>query len=80
MSQDRLDKIADDVSELKSGQARMEVHMGEIKEDIKYHIKRTDIAEDRLSRLEKAEQWVRGAAWITLGLGGLLLAAIKLFK
>lgn len=80
MSQDKLDKIQDDVSELKSGQARLEVHVEEMKEDIRYHIRRTDLSEIRIERLEKIEQWLRGATWITLGLGSILLIALKYFK
>lgn len=80
MSNDKLDRIAGEMSEMKASQVRTEVHISEIKEDLKYHIKRTDHNEHRILRLEKIEQWLRGATWITLGLGGLALAALKYFN
>lgn len=80
MEPNKLDKIAEDVSELKSGQARMEVHVSEIKDDLKYHIKRTDLNEARLHRIEKAEQWVKGALWVIMGAGGLVITYLKWFR
>lgn len=80
MNQDRLDKMDEKLDRVEAASVRTEVHISEIKEDLKYHIKRTDHNEHRILRLEKIEQWLRGATWITLGLGGLLIAAIKYFN
>jgi len=76
----KVDKIIEDVSDIKSSQARIEVHVGKNTKDLSEHMKRTDLNETRIYRLEKIEQWLRGATWITLGIGGLLIAAIKLLK
>lgn len=80
MSQDRLDKMDEKLDRVEASTVRTEVHISEIKDDLKYHIKRTDHNEHRILRLEKIEQWLRGATWITLGLGGILIAAVKYFN
>ena len=80
MSQDRLDKLDEKLDRVEASTVRTEVHISEIKDDLKYHIKRTDHNEHRIYRLEKIEQWLRGATWITLGLGGFALAALKYFN
>lgn len=76
----KVDKTIDAVAEVGLSVARMEVHVEKNTEDLEIHIRRTDLAEVRIERLEKVEQWLRGAAWITLGLGSLLIATIKLLK
>jgi len=76
----KVDKTIDAVAEIGLSVARMEVHVEKNTEDLEIHIRRTDLAEVRIERLEKVEQWLRGAAWITLGLGSLLIATIKLLK
>jgi hypothetical protein len=58
----------------------MEVHVDKNTADLENHIRRTDLAEVRIERLEKVEQWLRGAMWITMGLGTLLLAVAKLLE
>lgn len=78
--ENKVDKTVEDISNINQSVARMEVHLSENKEDWKVHMKRTDYNEDRIIRLEKIEQWIRGATWITLALGGLVLAVIRLFK
>ena len=77
MSEDRLDKMDEKLDRVEASAVRTEVHISEIKDDLKYHIKRTDHNEHRILRLEKIEQWLRGATWITLGLGALVISAIK---
>jgi hypothetical protein len=76
----KVDKTIDAVSEISLTMARMEVHVEKNTDDLENHIRRTDLAEDRIERLEKIEQWLRGAMWITMGLGSILLAALKLLE
>ena len=44
--EEKLDRISDDLSEIKVTQA-------EQAKDLKYHIKRTDISEERLNKVEE---------------------------
>jgi hypothetical protein len=76
----KVDKTIDAVSEVGLAVARMEVHVDKNTADLENHIRRTDLAEVRIERLEKVEQWLRGAMWITMGLGTLLLAVAKLLE
>lgn len=76
----KVDRTSEDIGEINTSIAKLEVHMNENKEDWKAHMSRTDYNERRILRLEKIEQWLRGATWITLGLGSLLLVAIKYFN
>ena len=76
----KIDKIVDKVDIVDSKVDKLEVHVDRNTQDLSEHMKRTELNEHRIYRLEKIEQWLRGATWITLGLGGLVLAAIKLFK
>ena len=74
----KLDKLDEKVDNIDITVAKLEVHTEEIKEDVEHHIKRTDLAEDRILRLEKIEQFIRGAAWISVSLLALLVGIIKL--
>lgn len=76
----KVDKAVETIGEINSSIAKLEVHVSENKEDWKLHMTRTNHNEARILRLEKIEQWLRGATWITLGLGTLLLAALRYFK
>ena len=83
----KMDKTIDSVAELSMATARVEVHIeqntkdiAENKDDWKAHMYRTDLNETRIIRLEKIEQWLRGATWITMGLAGILLAVAKLLE
>lgn len=76
----KMDKTIDAVSEIGINVARIEVHVDKNTKDLELHMERTDLNETRIERLEKIEQWLRGAVWITLGLSSLLIATIKLLK
>jgi hypothetical protein len=76
----KMDKTIDAVSEIALNVAKIEVYVEKNTNDLEIHIRRTDLAEIRLERLEKVEQWLRGAMWITMGLGALLITAVKLLK
>lgn len=73
-----LDKLDDKVDKHGEILAKMEVHVEEIKEDIKHHIKRTDLSEDRIFRLEKIEQFIRGALYVILGACALAMTILKM--
>ena len=76
----KMDKTIDTVTDISMNVARIEVHVEKNTYDLEDHMRRTELAEVRLERLEKVEQWLRGAMWITMGLGGLLIAAAKILK
>lgn len=74
----KMDKTIEAVTDIALDVAKIEVHVEKNTEDLENHIRRTDLAEFRIERLEKIEQWLRGAMWITMGLGSLLIAVSKL--
>ena len=76
----KMDKTMDVVTAISLDVAQIEVYVEKNTKDLENHIRRTDLAEVRIERLEKVEQWLRGAMWITMGLGALLLTAAKLLK
>ena len=76
----KLDNLTDKVNTVDNKVDKLEVHVERNTQDLSEHMKRTELNEMRIFRLEKIEQWIRGATWITLGLGGLVLAVIKLFN
>jgi ribosome-binding ATPase YchF (GTP1/OBG family) len=75
-----LEKIDDKVNKIDKHVVRLDAHVEKNTEDLAEHMRRTELNEDRIYRLEKIEQWLRGATWITLGLGSLLLALHKLLN
>lgn len=76
----KIDKIDDKVDNIDLKVTKLDVHVEKNTEDLSEHMRRTDLNEGRIFRLEKIEQFLRGATWVTLGLGSLALLAIKLFK
>lgn len=76
----KMDKTIDVVTDMSLDLAKLEVHVERNAESLEVHMKRTDLSEHRIERLEKVEQWIRGAMWILMGLGGLLLGISKLIK
>lgn len=77
---ERLDKISEDVTQIRTSQTRTEVHVQEVKEDLKEHMRRTDMNEARIHRIEKQEQWLKGAVWVVFGIGTLAITYLKLFN
>lgn len=75
-----VEKIREGVNEVNIKVSKVEVNVDQNTEDLKEHMRRTELNEDRIYRLEKIEQWLRGAAWITIGLLSAGAAIIKLFK
>lgn len=75
----KVDKTIDAVSEVGLAVARMEVYVEKNTEDLEEHIEGVKKATIRIERLEKIEQWMRGAFYIVLGFGTLALSALKLF-
>lgn len=76
----KMDKTIEAVTDISLIVAKMEVHVDKNTQDLEIHIKRTELSELRLERLEKVEQWLRGAVWITIALGGLAITIFKLVK
>lgn len=76
----KLDKLDEKVDVIDSKVTKLDVHVEKNTKDLDEHMKRTDLNEQRIVRLEKIEQWLRGATWITLGLGSLFVALLKYFK
>lgn len=60
MDQDKLDKIAEDVSEIKVGQAKHEIYLERNTKSLEEHMRRTDVLEelhrDNQSRIERLEE------------------------
>lgn len=76
----KIDKTIDVVTDISLNVAKMEVHVEKNTEDLEEHIKRTELNEARLERLEQIDQWIRGAAWAISGIAGLAFVLVKLFK
>ena len=92
--EDQLSKLSDKQEktlEILSGQAQLLARMTAIQEaqakSLDEHIRRTNLAEERIKRLELHDQhfvsFVKGAAWIIGGLitvGGVILKIIPMVK
>lgn len=76
----KIDKTIETVADISLTVAKMEVHVEKNTQDLEVHMKRTELNEIRLERLERIDQWIRGAVWMLGGLAGLAFALFKLFK
>lgn len=76
----KVDKTSETVGDIKVTVAQIEVHVDQNTKDLEEHIEGVQQNRDRIYRLEKIEQWLRGAAWITIGLCTLAFAVVKLLK
>lgn len=76
----KVDKTIETVADISLSVAKMEVHVEKNTADLEVHMKRTELSEARLERLERIDQWIRGAAWMLGGLAGLAFALAKLLK
>lgn len=76
----KVDKLDDKMDRLDSKVTKLDIYVEKNTEDLEHHIRRTDLNEDRILRIEKIEQFIRGAIWITLGIASVLVAVSKLIK
>lgn len=76
----KVDKTIETVADISLTVAKMEVHVEKNTQDLEVHMKRTELSEARLERLERIDQWIRGAVWMLGGLAGLAYALAKLLK
>lgn len=76
----KVDKTIDAITDISLIVAKMEVHIERNAESLEEHMRRTEVSELRLDRLEKVEQWIRGAMWVTLGIGSLVLAISRIIS
>lgn len=76
----KVDKTIDAVTDISLIVAKMEVHVEKNTSDLEDHMKRTELSEVRLERLEKVDQWIRGAAWMLSGVAALAYAIAKFLK
>ena len=76
----KVDKTIDAVTDISLIVAKMEVHVEKNTFDLADHMKRTELSEARLERLEKVDQWIRGAAWMLSGIAALAYAIAKFLK
>lgn len=76
----KLDKTIEAVTDIALSTARLEVHVEKNTENLEEHMRRTELAEMRIERLEKAEHWVKGAVWVVVGIGTLILAVLRVFN
>lgn len=65
--EEKLDKIAEDVHEIKIEQAKTNAILERNTESLIIHEKRTTASETRIAELEKLSVFIRGAFWV-LGL------------
>lgn len=73
----KIDKTIETVADISLSVAKMEVHVEKNTQDLEVHMKRTELNEIRLERLERIDQWLRGAVWMLGGLAGLAFALFK---
>lgn len=76
----KVDKTIEVVADISLSVAKMEVHVEKNTQDLEIHMKRTELSEARLERLERIDQWIRGAVWMLGGLTALAYSLFKLFK
>lgn len=76
----KVDKTIEVVADISLSVAKMEVYVSKNTSDLEIHMRRTELNENRLERLERIDQWIRGAAWMLAGLAGLAFALAKLLK
>lgn len=74
----KLDKISDQISDMRVEQARLNVLWEENKDDWRAHMKRTAVSEDRLDMVEKEladnKSFKRGLAWAMSAVAGVVSA------
>jgi len=76
----KIDKTIETVADMSLTMAKMEVHVEKNTSSLEIHMKRTELSEARLERLEKIDQWIRGAAWMLAGLSAVAFALAKFLK
>jgi FtsZ-binding cell division protein ZapB len=76
----KVDKTIDAMAEVGIQLARMEVNVERNTEDLEEHIEGVQQTRVRLERLEKIEQWLRGAFYVLLGVGSLYIAYLKIIS
>ena len=68
-----MDEIKDDLKAIRSHVSEIKTSIAVIQSDVGHHIKRTDLAENRISRIEN---WLLGL--LSAIVVGLIVAAVKL--
>lgn len=76
----KLDSASSKIDTVDNKVTKLEVYVEKNTKDLEDHMMRTDLNEQRIYRLEKVEQWLRGATWITIGLGALVISVFRLIK
>lgn len=69
-----MQELKEDIKSIKQSQARVEIDIAMIKVDVGHHIKRTDLADARIVRIEN---WMLGLAASLLAC--VAAAVVKLF-
>lgn len=82
MTESKIDKLQDDITEIKVTMAKISVTLEDNTDSLKDHMLRTSMAEDRIKDLEKFS-YILKTAWLVLSfLGGIILGLnqLGLFK
>lgn len=74
----KLDKVVESVSDLKTSVARIEVHVEKNTEDLAEHMRRTALAENRITSLEVKRYKMDGVGIVVMGILTLLIIPIAL--
>jgi hypothetical protein len=79
----KIDKMAEDIGEVKVTQAEQKVILSGQADQLKEHIRRTELAESRIDKHEKAIWFLKGAVYtftVLAGLAGLAAAIWQAYK
>lgn len=72
------DKVLDDLSEIKLEQKKMALELTVYNDQLKDHIRRTEILEERVMPIEDHVKFLRTLAKIIIPIAGLILGYLKL--
>lgn len=75
--EDKIDRILEEITEIKVTVARQDITLETNTESLKEHMARTAMAEIRIDDLEKHKNMVQGAMWILGVLGAVVSGLYK---
>lgn len=76
----KLDKLDEKVDKIDMHVVRLDVHVEKNTKDLEDHIQGVKQNRGRIERLEKQESFIKGAAWIIVGLAGVTIAVARLMQ
>ena len=76
----KIDKTIEVVTDINLNVAKLEIYVEQNTQDLAEHIEGVQQTRVRLDRLERIDQWIRGAAWMLAGLVAGIYTVAKLLK